>query len=145
MTHYCRANQIDLTGESDAGRGPVDFKFIQDWSARALVEIKLASNSRFWHGLSKQTVQYLTSEEINTGYFVYVINHAKYDTVEFRDQAKKLAAEASEKAGVKIRVIEIDARPKLSASKLTGDGSSTIEAQHDDVPPEDPEDDDSPE
>src|SRR5439155_14075764 len=70
VIHYCKANNIDLSGEANAGRGPVDFKFSQGWSARALVEIKLTHSSHFWRGLTKQTPQYMRSEGIKCGFFV---------------------------------------------------------------------------
>lgn len=84
--------------------------------------MKLASNTRFWEGLTQQTVQYLTSEEVKSGYFVYIIHHERHDQPDFRERARALAAEASHRAKVTIQVIGIDARQKLSASKLREDG-----------------------
>lgn len=127
VIHYCRANGIDLSAESNAGRGPVDFKFAQSLNARALIEVKLASNTKFWDGLTRQTVQYLKSEEIDTGYFVYVIHHSKHDDPELRKRARDLAEEASKESGRTIHVVEIDARPKKSASKLTSGSSSSVD------------------
>jgi hypothetical protein len=72
VIHYCRANEIDLTGESNAGRGPVDFKFSQGWSRRALVEIKLVRNSKFWDGVLAQQPQYQVSEEVSRGFFLAI-------------------------------------------------------------------------
>ncbi|WP_146075374.1 hypothetical protein [Streptomyces sp. Ru71] len=117
-SHYCRAHKIDLTSEANAGRGPVDFKFVQNWEARALIEMKLASNSGFWHGLTKQTVQYLQSEELKCAFFVCICFEDKHFDPLFRQQVKDLAKATSRAHGVDIEPVFIDARPKASASKL---------------------------
>ncbi|HEU0240064.1 MAG TPA: hypothetical protein VFR11_12430 [Micromonosporaceae bacterium] len=119
MIHYCRANDIDLTGESDAGRGPVDFKFSQGWCARALVEIKLMRNSKFWDGILAQEPQYLISEEVRMGYFVAMA----YDDDEMDplrvDKVHRAAAVASKhNSDIEVRPMVIDARQKNSASDL---------------------------
>jgi hypothetical protein len=49
VTHYCRANNVDISKEANVGRGPVDFKFSQGYERRVLLEAKLASNTRFWN------------------------------------------------------------------------------------------------
>ncbi|WP_371612607.1 hypothetical protein [Streptomyces clavifer] len=116
-SHYCRANGIDMTSEANAGRGPVDFKFVQNWEARALIEMKLASNSGFWHGLTKQTVQYLKSEELKYAFFVCVCFEDRHFDPIFRGEVKKVARAASLAHEVDITPIFIDARPKASASK----------------------------
>ncbi|MEU3568708.1 hypothetical protein AB0E96_09810 [Kitasatospora sp. NPDC036755] len=117
-SHYCRAHKIDITSEANAGRGPVDFKFVQSWSSRALIEMKLASNTGFWHGLTKQTVQYLKSEEIKHGIFVCIGYENKHFDPKFLGEVRLLAARTSEEYGVEIKPMFIDARPKQSASKL---------------------------
>lgn len=118
MVGYCKAHNIDLTRESNAGRGPVDFKFSRGWKRRALVEIKLANNTRYWDGLIKQTPQYMRSEGINCGYFL---------TVQFTDEdlsrdrvsrVEDAARKVSEDRGYEVMPIFVDARPKPSASKL---------------------------
>jgi hypothetical protein len=118
MVGYCKAHNIDLTRESNAGRGPVDFKFSRGWKRRALVEIKLANNTRYWDGLMKQTPQYMRSEGINCGYFL---------TVQFTDEdlsrdrvsrVEDAARKVSEDRGYEVTPIFVDARPKPSASKL---------------------------
>jgi hypothetical protein len=43
---YCQANDLDVSPEPNAGRGPVDFKFSQGSAAKVLVEVKLTSNSK---------------------------------------------------------------------------------------------------
>ena len=46
---YCESNNLDLSPESDAGRGPVDFKISQGFNDKINVEIKLSTN-RLVHG-----------------------------------------------------------------------------------------------
>lgn len=118
VLHYCRANQIVLSGESNAGRGPVDFKFVANWSAQALVEIKLTSNSHFWDGLQQQTIQYLESEEVKLGYFVAVGFHDQDFDENRINRLRQVAERRSDETGKDVRFAMIDARPKKSASKL---------------------------
>jgi hypothetical protein len=115
---YCRAHKIDITSEANAGRGPVDFKFVQNWESRALIEMKLASNSNFWHGLTKQTVQYLKSEDLKYALFVCICFEDRHFDPVFRGEVKKLAEATSRQYNVNITPMFIDARPKKSASKL---------------------------
>jgi len=118
LIHYCRAQDVDFTGEADAGRGPVDFKFSQGWVRRALVELKLMSNSHLWDGLEVQIRAYLEAELINCGYFVTIA----FKESELKPTKQKLMEETakrvSEETGLNLTPIVIDARPKGSASTL---------------------------
>ncbi|MET8422088.1 hypothetical protein ABZV41_42640 [Streptomyces sp. NPDC005098] len=118
VIHYCRANNIDLTGESNAGRGPVDFKFSQGWSQRALVEIKLVRNSKFWDGVLAQQPQYQVSEEVASGFFLAIGYTDAHCHPELKKKIDKAAALVSKESGKTITGILVDARPKESASKL---------------------------
>lgn len=73
VKHYCKANNIDISREANIGRGPVDFKVAQGYTLRALLEVKLARNSRFWNGLRRQLPKYQEAEGIELGYFVVVV------------------------------------------------------------------------
>jgi hypothetical protein len=120
--HYCRANDVDLSPESNAGRGPVDFKFSKAWQARALVEMKLMSNSHFWDGILEQTKEYALAEEIKVVYFVAVA----YEDNELKTERTEKIARAASMVGqrypkVEVRPLIIDARPKESASNLRAD------------------------
>jgi len=46
VKHYCAANNIDISSEANIGRGPVDFKVSQGYKLRALLELKLARNTK---------------------------------------------------------------------------------------------------
>lgn len=118
MIHYCRAHNVDMTGESNAGRGPVDFKFSQGWESRALVEIKLMRNSAFWDGILAQTPQYLKSEEVKSAYFVAIAYLDKDLEGDRREKLERAAEIVSRTRGVEVTPIIIDARSKESASNL---------------------------
>ena len=68
---YCKANDLDLSPESNSGRGPVDFKISAGYEARSLVEIKLTSNPQILHGFEKQLEIYKRAE--NTNQAVYLV------------------------------------------------------------------------
>ncbi len=61
-----RFPDVDMSRESDAGRGPVDFKFAPGWNRRALIEVKLLSSSKLLQGADAQLPQYLASEGLRT-------------------------------------------------------------------------------
>lgn len=117
ISFYCEANDIDISRESNSGRGPVDFKFSQGYSSRALLEIKKAGNSKFWSGLEKQLPKYMETENIKIGYFLVVVYNEK-------DQKKlpgihDIANKLSSDLGYSIKVHIVDATyEKLSASNL---------------------------
>jgi hypothetical protein len=73
VKHYCKANNIDISREVNIGRGPVDFKTSQGHRFRALLELKLARNTKFWHGISRQLPKYQEAEGVHVGYFVVVV------------------------------------------------------------------------
>ncbi len=117
MVHYCRAADIDLSGESNAGRGPVDFKFSSGWSARAVAEVKLTNNSRYWHGVTTQTPQYMKSEEVKCGVFISVGFRDADFTGERVQRVRKAAEAVKARENVELHLVDIDAREKASASK----------------------------
>ncbi|SEO22036.1 hypothetical protein [Actinacidiphila rubida] len=139
VIHYCRANNIDLTGESNAGRGPVDFKFSQGWDSRALVEIKLVRNSKFWDGVLAQQPQYQVSEEVNCGFFVAIGYTDAHCAPEIKEKIDRAAALVTKVSGKKITGILVDARPKKSASKLHNpELSEELKRGESDPSPEEP-------
>jgi len=117
VKHYCKANNIDLNREANLGRGPVDFKFSSGYRNRALVEVKLAKNSKFWDGLEKQLVKYLKVEDIKKGYFLVICYNEK--DIKKVSEIYDVANKVGKKNKVDLDVIIIDAsRDKPSASKL---------------------------
>lgn len=113
----CKAHHVDFTGEANAGRGPVDFKFSKGWKRRALAEVKLTNSTQYWHGLQEQTPQYMTSEGIKCGYFLSVGFRDQDFKNERLDRVRKAAETVSSKTGYKVTPIFVDARRKQSASK----------------------------
>lgn len=117
VSHYCRANDIDVNREVELGRGPVDFKFSRGYSLRALLEVKLAKNTKFWQGLRAQLPAYQKADEVDLGYFLVVV-YSDEDAKRIKDIQKVVeAVKASKKRD--IRAIVVDARrDPPSASKL---------------------------
>jgi hypothetical protein len=58
----CQLHDVDISPESNAGRGPVDFKMSKGWKLRALVETKLAKSTSFWKNLKGQLPTYSAAE-----------------------------------------------------------------------------------
>ena len=69
---FCIENDVDISKEPNIGRGPVDFKVSRGYEARSLIEVKLAKNTKFWHGLQRQLPKYLEAESVNIGYFLVI-------------------------------------------------------------------------
>lgn len=51
---YCEKSNLNLTRESDGGRGPVDFKVSSGYSGSVLVEIKKSTNNHLVQAYTKQ-------------------------------------------------------------------------------------------
>lgn len=114
----CEDHDVDISPESNAGRGPVDFKVSHGWRLRVLFELKLAKSSSFRKNLRSQTPTYLRSEGVQRGYFI-VIQFAEEDfDPELVRSAEELAKKVADREGISYRVVWIDARPKESASNL---------------------------
>ena len=72
---YCKANNIDISPETDSGGGPVDFKFSTGYDERVLVELKLSTNSSVVAGYTKQLEVYKNaSKPIESHYVVIETN-----------------------------------------------------------------------
>lgn len=113
----CFDRDIDISPESNAGRGPVDFKLSQGKRFRVLLELKLAKSTHFWRNLEHQTPIYAKAEGIRQGYFI-VIQFDNADCSEdFMNKARSLARKVGEKNDINFDVVFVDARPKKSASK----------------------------
>lgn len=116
--NYCRVNNISVDREVEIGRGPVDFKFSNGYSNRAHLEIKKLHNSKFWNGLTEQLPTYMRGDQVTLGWFVAVrFRSSKEDNRREQELPKRVSSAATEK-GLELHPVLIDARPKLSASKL---------------------------
>jgi hypothetical protein len=117
ITHWCKASNIDISREVNIGRGPVDFKVSQGYDYRALMELKLAKNTKFWNGLTKQLPKYQEAENVDLGYFVVVLQ--KESDLKRLPSIRQRVKEVNETTGYSIKHIVIDAMINpLSASKL---------------------------
>jgi hypothetical protein len=118
MYGFCKSHDIDLSPESNAGSGPVDFKFSQGWSRKAVAELKLARNSKYSAGVKKQVVQYVIAEDVPCGFFISIQFTENELSKDRRDRVVDAASKASKECGRKIKAKFVDAVPKKSASKL---------------------------
>lgn len=110
---YCRANNLDITPEADAGNGPVDFKFSSGFDNRVLVEIKLSTNSLL-HGYQKQLEIYKAAEDTDHGVYLVIDVGGlgqKYAEVQ---RVRREAIDRGEKTS---KIFLIDGNRKASASK----------------------------
>lgn len=110
---YCEANNLDVSPESDAGRGPVDFK-MSNGLDKTIVEIKLTSNSNVVHGFEVQIEEYAKAEKTENKIFLIIDNGGPKTRIE--GVIKIYESKKENKENVP-EVIIIDAKPKESASK----------------------------
>jgi len=117
VKHYCQANDIDISPEPNIGRGAVDFKVAIGHGLRALLELKLARNGKFWNNARKQLPAYLRAERVKNGFFV-VIAFTDNDTKRIRG-IKTTVTSSAKSAHCEIQTTVVDASAdKPSASKL---------------------------
>lgn len=111
---YCEANGLDMSPESDAGAGPVDFKFSKG-KHKVIVEIKLSTNKKIVSGYKEQLKAYEKAESTDRSHYVVI------DVGGMGNMWKNLLAVMAEKPKLmkhrKAHLINGILRP--SASKLT--------------------------
>lgn len=113
----CRRLGVDVSPESNAGNGPVDFKFTASYEDRAIVEVKHAKSSTFWDNLEEQPPAYMKAEGVRCGIFL-VIQHYNEDCDEaFEQRARECVAEVGARLDYDYSVVFVDARRKATASK----------------------------
>lgn len=69
--NYIQTNDLDISFEPDAGRGPADFK-VSRGSDITVGEIKLSSNGQYLHGYTVQIEEYAEAEGTKQKIFVFV-------------------------------------------------------------------------
>jgi hypothetical protein len=111
---YCEAHNIELTRESDAGRGPVDFKFSSGYQSRILIEVKLSKND-ISKGYKKQLAVYQASEKAEYAIFLVIIVS---DDMKKIEKIQEEVAELNRKAEPCPKLVVIDGRIKPSASNV---------------------------
>ena len=114
---YCEANDLDLSREANAGRGPVDFKVSKGYKGRVVVEAKLTSNKQLLHGFEVQIEEYQKAEKTTTAIYL-VIDVSESRATKNRVTKLKALIRTSKSAGKRMpEVIFVDGIPKISASK----------------------------
>jgi hypothetical protein len=108
---FSRAYDVDLTRESNAGNGAVDFKFSVGRGARVLIEIKLSSHKRIRDAYYAQLPAYAKSEGISR--LVLLILQID-DSSKQIEHLREIISETKEN---NIQLEVIDARKRPSASK----------------------------
>ena len=117
VKHYCAANDIDISKEANIGRGPVDFKVSHGYKFRALLEVKLARNTRFWSGIERQLPKYMHAEDVKIGFFLVVVFDER-DAKRITEISKRIRV-LNRQTGYDLKEIIVDASANpLSASKL---------------------------
>lgn len=118
VLQLCRLADIDVSPETNAGRGSVDFKFSAGWKQRAVVELKFAKSKSFWDNLERQTPTYMKAEDIACGTIVVIQHDDEHCTGEFMSRATSVVQEVASNSDISYDIVFIDVQPKPSASKL---------------------------
>jgi hypothetical protein len=111
---YCTANHLDISPESDAGRGPVDFK-VSKGLTKVNVEMKLSRNPRLLHGYENQLPIYDKAEKTNNSiFFIVLLDESHMKSVKkVYDYKRK-----NETLDIKLpEIVVVDATLRKSASK----------------------------
>jgi len=111
---YCEANNLDLSRESNAGRGSVDFKISKGYNAKVTVEVKYSSNPRLCHGYITQLPIYSKSER--STYSIYLIIQTKESTKAI-ESVFRLHNEESFKGNRVPEIMLVNGQKRPSASK----------------------------
>lgn len=111
---HCKHNDLDLSAEVNAGRGPVDFKFSNGRRARVLVELKLSNSTQLLHGFEKQLLAYEAAEDTDLSIYLVIYNGFGDSRLE---QLEARVAEAQADGKRMPEVVIVDATPKPSGSK----------------------------
>ena len=116
---YLRLFDVELDREVELGRGPVDFKLSRGTRVRVLIEVKKLENGKLWHGLERQFLSYLSSDESKFGWVIVVQYNNETASQARRDELPDRIRTLSEKNGITLKYSIIDAIPKESASKIS--------------------------
>jgi hypothetical protein len=111
---YCRANNLDISCEPNAGSGPVDFKISRGYEVKINVEVKYSSNPRLIHGYQTQLPTYNNAEK--TIHSIYLVIRTTQSESGIKSIFK--LHDDSKKQGMRVpQIIVIDGRIKAPASK----------------------------
>jgi hypothetical protein len=87
--NYIKTNNMDISFEPDAGRGPLDFK-VSKGSDITVVEVKLSSNDQYLHGYEIQIEEYALAEGTDNRMYVIIDvgNPIRLKTINEKHQSK---------------------------------------------------------
>lgn len=111
---YCRANNLDISPESNGGSGPVDFKLSRGARGKTLVEAKLSTNGKLITGFEKQVSTYQRAEGADFVIYLILIVSKSDKVIE---RLKKRLEELDKAKKPRPAVVIVDGLPKKSASK----------------------------
>ena len=109
--NYIDANNLDISFEPDAGRGPVDFK-VSRGGDKTVIEIKLSTNGQYLHGYQEQVEEYGKAECTEKMIYVFV-------DLGNPGRLKKLKETHEQKQEKVPQLVVIDATSKNAASTYT--------------------------
>tara|TARA_R100000541_G_scaffold56571_1_gene66062 strand:+ start:85 stop:1503 length:1419 start_codon:yes stop_codon:yes gene_type:complete len=111
---YCIANNLDLSRETNAGVGSLDFKVSHGHNAKVNVEIKYSTNPNIVSGFEKQLPTYNRAEKTDTS--IYLIIKTKENMNKIKEVQK--LAEKQKTDGKRVpEIIIVDGMKQVSASK----------------------------
>jgi hypothetical protein len=113
---YCREGKpdLDISPETNAGPGPVDFKFSHGGDVKVTVEMKKSNHGRLQHGYDTQLALYNRAERTATS--IFLIMRIGDDATKI-DGVLESRRSALRQGEIAPEVVIIDARPQESASK----------------------------
>jgi len=118
---------IDISPETETGRGLIDFKLSAGHAERVHVELKYFHSRKIVQGLH-QLATYLRSERVDMGFYVIIdfgiFDKSPHKKWSIEERIQKAKEDIEKKGHIQIFVIYIDARKKQSASKIESPKSS---------------------
>jgi hypothetical protein len=111
---YCIANNLDLSRETNAGIGSLDFKVSKGFKAKVNVELKYSTNTNLLKGFQNQLPAYNKAEKTDTSIYLIIQTKRTNKNIE----SLKKIAEKSRQQGERVpEIIVIDGQKQQSASK----------------------------
>lgn len=111
---YCMANNLDLSRETNAGVGSLDFKLSRGFSAKVNVEVKYSTNPGLIKGFEKQLPAYNKAEKTSTSIYLIIQTQLTRKNI---DTLLKIANRAKDGKERVPEIIVIDGQKQVSASK----------------------------
>jgi len=118
LENLARAHGIIITREHETGRGPIDFKFINNDHFQSHIEIKRDLNSKLLAGLEKQLPTYLNADSVSIGFYIIFLFKTK-DFESLNKNLEEIKKKIEKSRGIQIFIEYIKViNEKESASRL---------------------------